>query len=325
VPARVLADQDNEAQVGSLVAGRVCKVFVKVGDYVKAGEELMRVEGMEIGEIKAKYLSAKANLSFQEKNFERQKKLLEENIGSQKSYLESQSEYEKAAAEFGAERNRIGAIGLSDREIINEKDGHDEDRCRGPATLAIKSPISGLIVERNVVIGQRIDNATNAFRIIDLKSVWVDGQMYEKDIEKVTRGSPVVFQSPALGEAFSGTLSYVGQVIDEKTRTMTVRAEFANANGNLKPNMFGELRITAGKKSTAILIPAEALVKMENTDFVFIKKEEFTFEKRPVQTGAAQNDMVAIEKGVKEGERIVTKGAFYLKAELLKGTLGEGE
>jgi cobalt-zinc-cadmium efflux system membrane fusion protein len=87
IPARILANQDNEAQVGTLVQGRVSKVFVKVGDHVKAGQDLMLVEGLEIGEIKEQYLTARANLGFQKANFERQKKLLEENIGSQKPFL----------------------------------------------------------------------------------------------------------------------------------------------------------------------------------------------------------------------------------------------
>ncbi|MCE7858090.1 MAG: hypothetical protein DYG97_16455, partial [Ignavibacteria bacterium CHB3] len=107
IPAIVTTNQNFEAQVGSLVQGRVHKVFVNAGDYVKAGQELMLVEGLEIGEIKAGYLKAKANLDFHLANFERQKKLIEQNVGSQKSFLESQAEYEKALAEFNAEDKKI--------------------------------------------------------------------------------------------------------------------------------------------------------------------------------------------------------------------------
>ncbi|HEX7510095.1 MAG TPA: efflux RND transporter periplasmic adaptor subunit, partial [Chitinivibrionales bacterium] len=174
VPAKVLANQDNEALVGSLVQGRVCKVFVKAGDNVKAGQELMHVEGLEIGQIKAGFLSAKANLEYQKSNYERQKKLIEQNVGAQKNLLETQNEYEKAQAEYNAEKNRINAIGLTENEVEDGKHAVSEEHSSG--TLPIKSPIGGIVVERNVVIGQLIEATTTAFKIINLSSVWVDGQ-----------------------------------------------------------------------------------------------------------------------------------------------------
>jgi membrane fusion protein, heavy metal efflux system len=324
VPAKVLANQDNEAQVGSLVQGRVCKVFVKIGDYVQTGQELMLVEGLAIGEVKAGFLSARANLVYRKSNCERQKKLLEENVGSQKSYLESQNEYEKALAEYGCEKNRINAIGLDDSAVVDGRDSRAGDRSFG--TLPVRSPISGIVVERNVVIGQLIEGTTNAFRIVNLRSVWVDGQVYEKDIDKIKNGAPANFAaSPFPDESFAGTVSYVGQVVDEKTRTITIRAEFDNKGGKLKPQMFGDLKIPCPKPAAALLVPAEALVRMDNGDFVFVKKEAFVFELRPVTIGAVQNECAEIKDGIREGEKTVVKGAFYLKAELQKAALGEGE
>jgi cobalt-zinc-cadmium efflux system membrane fusion protein len=135
IPAKVLTNQDNEAQIGSLVQGRVHQVFVKVGDYVKAGQILMTVEGLDVGEIKAGFLIAKAALDYTKANYERQKKLYDEKIGSQKSLLESQSEYEKALAEYKAEDKKIHSVGLSDMDINDEK--KSEEHTSG--TLSIKS------------------------------------------------------------------------------------------------------------------------------------------------------------------------------------------
>lgn len=325
IPAKVLANQDNEALVGSLVQGRVCKVFVKAGDNVKAGQELMLVEGLEIGEIKAGFLSAKANLEYQKANYERQKKLLEENIGAQKNLLETQNEYVKARAEYNAEKNRVNAIGLTDSEVIDGKSSRSDARSdeHGSGTLPIKAPINGIIVERNVVIGQLIEATTTTFKIINLSTVWVDGQIYEKDAGKITSKTAADFVASSYpGEPFSGKVIYIGQVIDEKTRTITIRAEFNNAAGKLKPQMFGELKIPNENNSTAILVPAEALIKIDNADYVFIQKEDSAFEKTPVTIGCSQNELVEITKGLKEGDKIVVKGAFYLKSELLKSSLG---
>ena len=324
VPAKVLANQDNEALVGSLVQGRVCKVFVKAGDNVKAGQELMHVEGLEIGQIKAGFLSAKANLEYQKSNYERQKKLIEQNVGAQKNLLETQNEYEKAQAEYNAEKNRINAIGLTENEVEDGKHAVSEEHSSG--TLPIKSPIGGIVVERNVVIGQLIEATTTAFKIINLSSVWVDGQIYEKDAGKITGKTTADFTASSYpDEPFKGMVTYIGQIIDEKTRTITIRAEFNNAAGKLKPQMFGELRIPNKNNSTALMVPAEALVKIENADYLFIQKEDTAFEKIPVTICCAQNELVEITKGLKDGDKIVVKGAFYLKSELLKASLGEGE
>jgi len=324
VSAKVLANQDNEALVGSLVQGRVCKVFVRAGDYVKAGQELMLVEGLEIGEIKAGFISAKANLEYQKANYERQKTLFEENVGAQKNLLETQNEYEKARAEYNAEKNRINAIGLTDSEVIDGKSNHSDEH--GSGTLPVKSPISGVVVERNVVIGQSIEATTTAFKIINLSSVWIDGQIYEKDAGKINNKTAADFIASSFPEEpFKGKVTYIGQVIDEKTRTITLRAEFSNATGKLKPQMFGELRIPDENNPTALLVPAEALVKIDNADYIFIQKDDTTFEKTPATVCCAQNEIVEVTKGIKEGDKVVVKGAFYLKSELMKASLGEGE
>jgi membrane fusion protein, heavy metal efflux system len=321
IPAKVLANQDSEALVGSLVQGRVCKVFVKAGDHVRAGQELMLVEGLEIGQIKAGYLSAKANLEYQKSNFERQKKLMEENVGAQKNLLETQNEYEKAQAEFHAEKNRINAIGLTEGEVIDGKGSRSDEH--GSGTLPVKSPISGIVVERNVVIGQLIEATTTAFKIINLSSVWVDGQIYEKDAGKISRKTNADFIASSYpDEPFKGIVTYIGQVIDEKTRTIIIRAEFNNISGKLKPQMFGELKIGSEKKSTALLVPAEAIIKIDTTDCIFVQTGDTTFEKMPVTVCCAQNEMVEITRGINNGEKVVVKGAFYLKSELMKSSLG---
>ncbi len=324
LPAKVLANQDNEALVGSLVQGRVCKVFVKAGDNVRTGQELMLLEGLEIGQIKAGFISAKANLEYQRTNYERQKKLLEENVGAQKNLLETQNEYEKARAEYNAEKNRINAIGLIDSEVIDGTRSNSDKH--GSGTLPVKSPISGIVVERNVVIGQLIEATTTAFKIINLSSVWVDGQIYEKDADKINNKTAADFLASSYpNEPFRGKVTYIGQVIDEKTRTITIRAEFSNASGRLKPQMFGELKIPKENNAQAILIPAEALVKIDNANCVFVQKDDTTFEKKPVTVCNAQNESVEIATGLQDGDKIVVKGAFYLKSELMKSSLGEGE
>jgi cobalt-zinc-cadmium efflux system membrane fusion protein len=321
-PAKVLPNQDLEAQVGSLVQGRVHQVFVQVGDYVKAGQILLTVEGLDVGTIKAGFLKAKATLDYEKANYERQKKLFDEKIGSQKALLESQAEYEKALAEYKAEDKRIHSVGLNDEDVTNEKIG--EEHTSG--TLPIKSHIDGVVVERNVVIGQFIDATTNAFKVINTNSVWVDGQIYEKDLAKINQKTSAVFKTTTYpNENFNGRIIYIGQTVDEQSRTITVRAEFSNPTNKLKPQMFGELRIPIGANAEAIMIPDEAVVKETGQEYVFVQTNDTTFEKRIVVAGTSSDKMIEIKEGLKEGETVVSKGVFYLKSELKKDELAGDE
>ncbi|MDP2207573.1 MAG: efflux RND transporter periplasmic adaptor subunit [Bacteroidota bacterium] len=328
-PAKVLPNQDLEAQVGSLVQGRVHEVFVNVGDYVKAGQTLLTVEGLDVGTIKAGFLKAKATLDYEKANYERQKKLFDEKIGSQKALLESQAEYEKALAEYKAEDKRIHSVGLDDEDVTNEKIG--EEHTSG--TLPIKSHIDGVVVERNVVIGQFVDATTNAFKVINTHSVWIDGQVYEKDLAKINQKTNAVFTTTTYhNEIFTGKIIYIGQTVDEQSRTITVRAEFSNPNNKLKPQMFGELRIPIGANAEAIMIPDEAVVKETGQEYVFVQTSDTTtpnggqaFEKRIVITGTSVDNMIEIKEGLKEGETVASKGVFYLKSELKKDEIAGDE
>lgn len=322
IPAKVITNQDNEAQIGSLVQGRVHQVFVKVGDFVKAGQILMTVEGLDVGEIKAGFLIAKAALDYTKANYERQKKLFDEKIGSQKSLLESQSEYEKALAEYKAEDKKIHSVGLSDEDVT---DGNkSEDHTSG--TLPIKSSINGIVVERNVVIGQLVDAATNAFKVINTNKVWIDGQIYEKDLTKINQKTNALFTSATyLKEKFNGRIIYIGQTVDEQTRMITIRGEFSNSRNKLKPQMFGELKIPVSAHTKAIMIPEESVVRESGGDYVFVQTSDSTapiggqaFEKRIVITGTLADNRIEIKEGLKKGEKVVSKGVFYLKSELKK-------
>ena len=322
IPAKITVNQDYEAHVGSLVPGKVQKVLVNTGDYVKAGQTVMIIEGLEIGEIKADYYKSKAAMDYAENNYKRQKELLDENIGSKKSFLEAQSEYEKSKAEFKAADEKIHSVGFSDEELSAMMT--TQDHVAG--TLPVKSPISGMVVERNVVVGQTVDVSSTALKIMNTRSVWIDGQIYEKDASNYLTKTTVQFKTPSYPqECFSGRMMYIGQVIDEKTRTILIRCEFDNPDYKLKPQMFGELIVPTARNNTALVVPAEAIVKIDQKDYVFVQTADTLFEQRPVVRGITEGNEVEITDGLKEGDWVVVKGAFYLKSEMMKSEFGEEE
>jgi membrane fusion protein, heavy metal efflux system len=322
IPAKIITNQDFEAKVGSLVQGRVYKVHVNVGDFVKKGQVLMYIEGMEIGEIKSKFLKAKAGFEFAESNYKRQKTLIEQNIGSQKSFYEAEAEYNKARAEYKAEDKRIHSIGLTDSDITGKNE--NEDHTSG--LLAIKSPVNGLVTERNVVIGQFIDLSTNAFIIVDINNLLVEGQIREDEIGKISGKPEITFTTQTYQNInFSGKVFYTSQLVDPQTRTIGIRARIKNDNMMLKPEMFGLMHLPLSGSVNGIFVNGEAIEKIDESPVIFVFTNDSVFEKRKVELGVELDGKVEIRKGLSEGEKYVTNGTFYLKSELMKESFGEGE
>jgi membrane fusion protein, heavy metal efflux system len=322
IPAKIITNQDYEAKVGSLVQGRVYKVYAKIGDFVRKDQVLMYIEGVEIGEIKSKFIKAKAQLDYAESNYKRQKALIEQNIGSQKSFYEAEAEYNKAMAEFKAEDKRIHSIGLTDDDIMDKSDNGSHTS----GLLAIKSPVNGLVTEMNVVIGQYVDVATNAFVIVDINNLIVEGQIREDEISKISGKPDISFITQTYqGSEFSGKVFYTSQMVDPQTRTISIRANIKNNNLMLKPEMFGLMQIPLTGSVKGIIINSEAVERIDDISVIFVAINDSTFEKRKVETGTELDGKIVIKKGLSEGEKYVTKGTFYLKSELMKESFGEGD
>jgi len=321
IPAVIVTDQNFEAQVGPVVAGRVKKVYVNVGSNVRAGQTLMLIEGLEIGVLKADFLKSKTTLVFTEQEYIRQQSLAEQNAGSQKNLISSKAEYEKALAEFNAMDKKIHSIGLRDDDILNDKND-----LHSAGVLSIKSPISGVIVERNVVVGQYVDPSSIAFKILNPKSLFVDGQIYESDFNKLGNNKSIQFVTPSVpDEVFLCDITYKGQLIDEKTRTVKIRAKVNNPRNKLLPQMFGDLIIKLAENRKSLFLPSSSIHKDNEQSFVFIQENDSTFKMIEIKTGVELDDKVEIVTGLKENDKIVTKGVFELKSELQKESFGEGE
>lgn len=321
IPAKIVPNQNNEALIGSLVQGRIKKLYVNLGDNVKLGQVLFTIESLEVGALKAGLIKAKANMDFAMSTLEREKKLFEKGFSSQQMLDQANAEYERALADYHAEDKKIHAIGLKDEDVFD----FEGNALHASGLLNIKSPVSGTVIERNLVTGQLVEPTSNCLRILNTSTVWVDGQVYEKDIDRIVKTGKLTFITLAYGEnEFTGNIINVGQTVDEKTRTITIRGEIPNKGSKLKPEMFGVMTIRIGEEVEALMVDSEALVKEGAEQYLFIQKSDSLFEKRIVKTGFHLNEKVEITEGLKVGEKVVTKGAFYLKSELKKAEI-EGD
>ena len=323
-PAVLAANQDLEALIGTLIPGRVSRVFVRLGDHVRKNGPLMEIEGLEIGEIKARYIQAKAQLDFAAATLERQKTLTGENIGSRKSLQEAQAAYDQALAGFQAEDQRIHSIGLSDDEVLGDGSAAGTDHTAG--TLIIRSPIDGAVVERNVVTGQHVDESATAFRIVNSAVLWADGHLFEKDIADLEGKPEVTLTATAFpGEPFTGRITYIGEVVDAQTRSVQIRAEIRNPDRRLKSGMFAEMVIPIHTAQRGLVVPAESLVREDGAVYLFVARNATTFELRQVEPGISSGESVEIHNGLRAGEWVADKGTFYLKSEWKKSDFAEEE
>jgi hypothetical protein len=184
-------------------------------------------------------------------------------------------------------------------------------------TLPVVAPISGFVIEKNIVAGQMVDAGMKLYRLADLGIVWVIAQVYEQDLPFVKLGQEAIVKVASLPDReFRGRVTFVYPTVDEKTRTARVRLEFENPGYFLKPGMFVSAVIHAQLEDSAVLVPESAVLRSGARNTVFVALDGGKFEARDVALGLeAESGMIQVASGLTAGERIVTSGQFLLDSE----------
>jgi multidrug efflux pump subunit AcrA (membrane-fusion protein) len=191
-------------------------------------------------------------------------------------------------------------------------------------SLELKAPIAGHVIERHGTVGEIVDKGKELYTISDPTNVWVIADVNANDIAAVLIGQEATVHTTAYSdEAFAGKVVLVNPEVEEKSRTVQVRIETDNQNARLKPGMFADVEVVTSMVDNVVVIPDEAIQRLDDQEIVFVATDAHTFIKRTIKTGRAQNGNAEILDGLKDGERVVTKGSFLLKSELLKRQFGE--
>jgi cobalt-zinc-cadmium efflux system membrane fusion protein len=187
------------------------------------------------------------------------------------------------------------------------------------------------VVARHAVKGEAVQATTQLFAIADTARMWLWIDVYESDIAKVSPRQPITFTISGTdpedtGHAFLGEVTWVGTEVNDKTRTTRVRAELINPSGRLRANQFGQAVIQVAREHQAVVVPKEAVQRRDNVDLVFLPQDEpgHYRAQRVVTRPTDRSDVVEIVWGVKPGQRVVSRGAFLLKTEIMKGAIGAG-
>lgn len=313
---KVLAPQPQKAVVSHAFSGRVAEIHVKIGEWVDEGQALLTLESHEIGSAKSEFYKALADLELAKLNLEREERLLEEGIGLKKNYLAAEAAHKIAQSNAEAAHKKLHVLGFNDEQVQEIADTHQIN-----PSITLFSPIAGRVVTHRAVLGAVVDPSTELLTIIDPTRLWVDAEVYEKDIAKVRIGQEVEIGVPAYpAEVFRGKISYIGDVVDGETRTITVRSEVDNQQQRLKPGMFADVNVLLNGRCELLVVPSAAILEEGREKIVFVKEQDH-FVRREVETGIIDGDYQQIVKGLGPGDEVVVEGNHELKSKLQEEVL----
>ncbi len=318
-PGKVIAQPQRKAIVSYAFSARVAQIHVKLGDWVNPGEKLITLESEEVGNALSEYYKNMADHELAMVSFEREKNLFDRGVGPKKEFLKAESDLKVAETSLEAAEKKLHVLGFTEEQVKIISETHQIK-----PIITLYAPIRGKIIERNVVMGAMIDQSTEILVILDPTVLCVDADIYEKDISKIKIGQQVEVVVPAFPEEkFLGTVKYISDVLNEETRTITVRTEVRNKDMKLKAGMLASIKITINHQSLALTVPAECILEDQGEDIVFIKKDE-EFFLQVVETGAKENGYIEIKQGLSEGDEVVSKGNYQLKSKLYEEILKKG-
>lgn len=342
----------------ALLAGRVIRVSVELGDHVRAGQTMAILDSPEINRLAAETVNSKtrieadidkaksqyaaerkqaaAKLDLANANLARMKTLYEEKIAPKKdldtaeaeqkvafSHLENVTRKEQVELAALDTKLRVSIQSLTDRlRQIGVPQNAIQKMLTTNSTILqvpVTSTRSGVVTKIDANPGESINDRDPLFNVLDLEKVWATADVYETDMDRVTLGQKVVVKAAALPhETFEGKLSYIGSEVDPEKRTLPVHVEIRNMNLRLKPDMFVELFIQTEEPTTAIILPKEAIVEKTGHHAVFVEVKEGVYQLNIVEIGRSLGDNMEIVSGLTLGQKIVSRGAFQLDAHLLK-------
>lgn len=326
VPAHLTFTQDGVAKVAARVPGRLVDLDVQLGQKVEKNGLLCHIESPELAKARAEYLAAASRARVTRLTYQREKSLGEKGISSEREVREAESAYVSAEADRNAAEAGLHALGLNEAEIRALK-ADEHYSARFPA----RSPIAGTVVEVRATIGQSVEATTPLFTVGELSELWAQLDIFESQLGQVRVGQKVTLTVGAYpDQRFEGQIAYVGDLVDEKTRAVSVRVVVPNKEGRLKPGMFGTARIATGAPddagdSSALVIPKDAVQTVGDQDVVFEPVDATRFRAVPVKLGRVTPTEVEVLAGLSPGAKVVSKGAFLLKSELSKAGWGEEE
>ncbi len=311
VTATIGANQDRYASIAPRVSGKVARVLVSQGDRVKRGQTLALIDSIEAGEAQSTYAQAVTESALANAAALRADKLFADQIIPQKDHLRARADADKAKAVLRAASERRHALGIGDHP---QQPGE-------PSVFPVLAPFDGTVVEKKAVLGELAQPDKPLFAVADLSNVWIETDLFEKDLAKVKVGVPASVTVVAYpGQVFQGKVTFISSAMDKETRTIKARVDVANRDGKLKLGMFASAQIGTAGVAKALLLPEDAVVLIQGQATAFIQNGH-GFTARAVEVGDKLRGQVVVKGGIRPGETVVVHGTYALKAKMLKSQI----
>ena len=313
LPGEIATNPDRTARVSSPIAGRLDRVDFREGATVKKGDVLALVRIPELGKLKSAYAEALARARAAKVTAAREEELFAAHATSERSYLDAKTNAETTQAMATGLGEQLAALGAGSSS--------------NPALLALRSPLDGVVVARNAIVGQPISAEQSIGTIVDLSEAWFLARVFEKDLGQLHAGARAdVVLNAFPHEAFDGSVEYVGREVDPVARTLTARIVLTNRDDLLRIGLFGTARVSTNEsvaQPAVLVVPRSALTQLGNASVVFVREPDGDFELHEVVTGQAALGKLEIISGLRAGENVVVDGVFTLKSVALKSSLAD--
>jgi cobalt-zinc-cadmium efflux system membrane fusion protein len=343
-------DQTRTARLSARVPGTVFRTFKKVGDAVRPGEVIALVDASEVGKAKAEFLHALVQARLKTTVLANYRKAAGSGAVSERSVQEAETAFSEARIRLATAQQALTNLGLPVQPSGFDQVPEDElaDRLRflglpprladsfDPKTttgnlLPLTAPFEGVVVHRDVVAGEVVDTHKVLFVVVDPRQVWLTLDLRLEDAQLVRLGQKVRFRPDGSKGEQVGEITWLSTEADHKTRTVKAQAVLGNAEGRLRANTFGVGRVILREETQAVVVPNGAVHWEGDCFVVFVRDKSYlkpgapkVFHTRTVRPGAKDETQTEIIAGVLPGELVATKGSATLRAELLRGNLGEG-
>ncbi len=298
LPGRLVWNEEKTVRVFPQLAGRVLSIAVDVGNTVKSNQPLAVLSSPDYGQALADARKARADAQVAAQALERSRQLREAGVVAEKDWQLAEATSVAAKAEAQRASRRLAGLGGD-----------------GDGTYVLRSPLAGVVVERNVNPGMefRPDQATSPlFVVTDPASLWIQIDAGEADLGKLKSGQPLLVESRQYpGERFNGVIRHIADFVDPATRTIKVRGEVPNADRRLKGEMFVNALVEL-PASQALRVPASAVFLLGEKRFVFVEEAPGRYRRQLVQAASEREGWVDLLAGVKAGDRVVTEGNLNL-------------
>jgi len=316
IPGRLETQNRKLAKIGSPITGRVSDLYVSLGDIVKKGQVLAKVNSIELTQTQLTLIKSTQLIGLKTKAVERAKLLFEADVISKAEMLRVENELDAVKADYRASRDQLMVLGMSEK-AVEKIETSGQINSFGD----VISRFDGIIISRSINVGQIVNPQDTLFQVADLSKLWAVALIPEQQSSFIQKDEVVSIEIPALdNKQIEAKIVFEDSIVDPQTRTVMVRAELDNLGLIFKPDMLTSMYIRS-KKTSKLAIPVSSVVRENDRKYVLVQNTPKTFRLREVELGSRDGNLFSIISGLSEGETVVTDGAFHLNSERKKKEL----